>query len=385
MSMQPSAFLSDIIERPDDDTPRLVFADWLDENNQPDRAEFIRLQCELAKPTTSPRRRLAIKGRAQALQQRCGKVWVEDLPDWAREYAVFDRGFVHRVMGRASEILRDGPRVWQQAPITEIGVTDLEDQRDALFASPLLGRLRRLELAFVLDGPDDVRALQASPHLENLSTLDLIYNETLGDEGAIALSGLPPFPALESLILWECGLSDTGATALAASPFVRNLTSLDLGKNNLTSAGARALASSPHLDRLTALGLGYNEDLGDAGVRALARGKGFSHLHNLRLSRVGLGAAGLSALVGSPLRGRLESLGLDRNSLGDKGVAALASSSTCSRLTLLDLKHNAIGPAGAGPWLPLLFSARSKGSISTATAWETTAPRPWPTPPGWAD
>jgi uncharacterized protein (TIGR02996 family) len=43
-----AAFLAAIIERPDDDVPRLVFADWLDEHGQPERAEFIRVQVELA-------------------------------------------------------------------------------------------------------------------------------------------------------------------------------------------------------------------------------------------------------------------------------------------------------------------------------------------------
>jgi uncharacterized protein (TIGR02996 family) len=36
-----------IITAPDDDTPRLVFADYLDENGEPDRASFIRVQVEL--------------------------------------------------------------------------------------------------------------------------------------------------------------------------------------------------------------------------------------------------------------------------------------------------------------------------------------------------
>lgn len=41
------AFLDAIIREPDDDTTRLVFADFLDEHGEPDRAEFIRVQCEL--------------------------------------------------------------------------------------------------------------------------------------------------------------------------------------------------------------------------------------------------------------------------------------------------------------------------------------------------
>lgn len=40
--------LDAIIAEPDDDTPRLIYADWLDENGRGERAEFIRAQCLLA-------------------------------------------------------------------------------------------------------------------------------------------------------------------------------------------------------------------------------------------------------------------------------------------------------------------------------------------------
>ena len=38
------AFLQVIQQTPDDDAPRLVYADWLEERGDP-RGEFIRLQC----------------------------------------------------------------------------------------------------------------------------------------------------------------------------------------------------------------------------------------------------------------------------------------------------------------------------------------------------
>ena len=38
-----------ICERPDDDTVRLIYCDWLEEHGQQDRSDFIRVQCELAK------------------------------------------------------------------------------------------------------------------------------------------------------------------------------------------------------------------------------------------------------------------------------------------------------------------------------------------------
>jgi len=44
-----SALLAAIRAAPEDDAPRLVYADWLDEHGQPERAEFIRVQVALAR------------------------------------------------------------------------------------------------------------------------------------------------------------------------------------------------------------------------------------------------------------------------------------------------------------------------------------------------
>lgn len=41
-----AAFLAAILAAPNDNTPRLVYADWLDEREQPERAAFIRIECE---------------------------------------------------------------------------------------------------------------------------------------------------------------------------------------------------------------------------------------------------------------------------------------------------------------------------------------------------
>ncbi len=49
MRTDRDAFMAAILAAPDDDLPRLVFADWLDEHGEPERAEFIRVQCELAR------------------------------------------------------------------------------------------------------------------------------------------------------------------------------------------------------------------------------------------------------------------------------------------------------------------------------------------------
>ncbi len=51
------AFLQTILDQPDADGPRLVFADWLEEHGDCAHAELIRVQCELARlPDASPRK-----------------------------------------------------------------------------------------------------------------------------------------------------------------------------------------------------------------------------------------------------------------------------------------------------------------------------------------
>jgi uncharacterized protein (TIGR02996 family) len=61
-------FLAAIRETPADDTPRLVYADWLEEHGQPDRAEFIRVQCRLATGVdVGPERRALLKREYELL------------------------------------------------------------------------------------------------------------------------------------------------------------------------------------------------------------------------------------------------------------------------------------------------------------------------------
>lgn len=49
-----NALIQAVVENPDDHEPRLVFADWLEENGEPDRAESARLYCRLVKCLDAP-------------------------------------------------------------------------------------------------------------------------------------------------------------------------------------------------------------------------------------------------------------------------------------------------------------------------------------------
>src|SRR4051794_16094466 len=57
MSGQLESFLHAIRAAPDEDAPRLVLADWFEDNGDPQRAEFIRTQVRLAGDLPQPERR----------------------------------------------------------------------------------------------------------------------------------------------------------------------------------------------------------------------------------------------------------------------------------------------------------------------------------------
>src|ERR1051325_2765416 len=78
------AFMKAIIDQPDDDAVRLVYADWLDENGQPERAEFIRVQIELSRISEDDPRYWDLKTREEDLLIDRGDSWVRELPEGMR-------------------------------------------------------------------------------------------------------------------------------------------------------------------------------------------------------------------------------------------------------------------------------------------------------------
>lgn len=62
------ALLAAIVANPDDDNVRLVFADWLQENGDEVRGEFVRVQVELARLPPKPRELCVLDGAGQRLE-----------------------------------------------------------------------------------------------------------------------------------------------------------------------------------------------------------------------------------------------------------------------------------------------------------------------------
>jgi uncharacterized protein (TIGR02996 family) len=292
----PSAdeFLWDILEHEAEDGPRLVFADWLDDQGEAAHAEWIRVQCALAAQPEEDDVWLQRKLREEELWPVLRNRWNDVItelggalhrlgPDAFRRR--FVRGPLHlhldsvEVLDRAEnrwtfvlgiDCLKISchaeARVFASPQLRR--VTGLNCERsgvtDAALApladSPHLGRLRTFDLFRNHVGPDGVRALLGCPSLTGLTDLRLDENK-LGNAGAVILASAPACRTLENLELFENGIGDAGLLALAASPHLAGLRRLLLHGNEFGPAGVEALAASPYLTRLRELTLGAPEGL----------------------------------------------------------------------------------------------------------------------------
>jgi uncharacterized protein (TIGR02996 family) len=334
-----SAFIRTILDHPDADGPRLVYADWLEEEGETARAEFIRVQIELSHLPESDSRRDELAKREQALLKRYRRRWVRRVGSFVKN-AKFRLGLVDWVSVPASAFIRYGPRIFERAPVTGIVLTRARRYVDRIAGAPCLRELRGLELwADNLTGAD-IRPLTESPHVQNLRSLELDGNP-LGDEGAQILAHAANLPNLSHLSLYLCEVNaagmealgeaslprldslsvaasqfgDVGLTAFLAGSLPGQLAKLELSRARLTPAAAQALARSAQLTKLEFLDLTDNP-IENAGAIALANSHGLSGLDWLVLRACGIGPAGARALAQSRYLGSIRRLGLERNNFG---------------------------------------------------------------------
>jgi uncharacterized protein (TIGR02996 family) len=254
-----AAFLAAIRDNPEDDLPRLIYADWLEEHGEPQRAEFIRVQCELARLPRRDARRTELERRARELLECYEDAWRADLPVTystphhrvtraseyrpvpAIVYGPFERGFVGTLRVERFTVFETiVERVFAATPIhrLEAHVLSKPTLRD-LFRMPVLSNLTELNLSAGQVGNTGVETLVRSPHLIRLNTLKL-NSAVIGDAGAQALAESPRARGFTWLELAGNRIEDTGAEVLAASPYLTGLKTLDVRRNRL-SAAARAV------------------------------------------------------------------------------------------------------------------------------------------------
>lgn len=346
-------FLDAILGRYQDDGPRLVYADFLDEVGTPEsaaRAELIRIQIALSHlPEDHPRR--------PPLSEREAELRQEHHDAWAKPFAglvagiEFRRGIPDSVSVDAATFLARGDdlfratRVGGRSFIRRVGLLHPNHALQRLIHCPLLTQVAELNLCGGDLGNGGLNVLVRSPYLKGVRVLDLGFNG-LDDAGARILAQSAAFPKLTELVLNDNGqITWDGVRAVAESPFLAGLTKLDLAGNDVNDAGVRAVAQGRSMARLHTLRLERNH-IGDAGVAVLTRSPLFRRMlaqnPGLDLRANAIGSVGAEVLSASPELAHATALNLDRNYLGDRGVIALANCGRLTSLRVLRLSRNQV-------------------------------------------
>lgn len=232
------ALLHAIAARPEEDTPRLMYADWLEENGEPERADFVRTQVYLAQPGLPSGDKPPLVKQNVFYLTHWVREWQAQLPQFPGiTWGDFNRGLIEEV--RATD---EGAVIAHATDIFEVpGVHVLRlwrlDGGKALAAVPQLERLRVLR---IISGSSaaHLNALFDSPHLRNLTALDLHNNRANDATAALLADGR--FPHLAELHLSGNDVRDTGALALTRSPHLDGLRVLDVSTNYELGHGARS-------------------------------------------------------------------------------------------------------------------------------------------------
>jgi uncharacterized protein (TIGR02996 family) len=262
-----AALLRAVVENPDDDGVRLVYADWLDEQGDPERAEFIRVQVRLAGSSAGARGRAADERRERELLAAHADEWLKPFRKWLREpwghllprrpRWQFRRGFLERVTLSVETFRKHGERLLDAAPIREAWFPDCEgDDLAELGGVETLRRLTALDLAGsnYTDGTDE---FLYSEHLAGLRRLDFYcYVEDEGMGGAVwgPLVSSETLAGLEELLLTAHPMDADTFAYLDRHFALPGLRKLGLeGVVRLDAPVARIIARSKSMGRIEAL------------------------------------------------------------------------------------------------------------------------------------
>jgi uncharacterized protein (TIGR02996 family) len=306
-----AAFLQAIREAPEDDAPRLVYADWLDDQDRAERAELIRTQCALAALAEAGPRRAALAEREKVLLEAHKVEWTDGaFAEWLSHRkrdcrspeghdfcklvargvrARLERDRLPEGSARRKKLDRKleelGERMEDEADYLS-GTVDMpffdtaefrrgfveratiQDFAVILFAEaiPELAMLRELEIendATADIGDAAIERLLAV--LERVPLRELDSHSSIDDLDTVrALAAAPGVRRLEVLKVWfDCEpTGDEAVRLLATSPHLTGLRSLELEHSRtFTEQALLDVLGSPTLAGLTKCSLRPNEDM----------------------------------------------------------------------------------------------------------------------------
>jgi uncharacterized protein (TIGR02996 family) len=322
-----------ILDEPDDDLPRLAFADWLEERGGGEadaaRAEFIRAQVEQAR---RPNVYTMAGLRAAELWPKYRTAWFGPAAEQLAHSAC-ERGFLSGITVSAfANLVREAKRAGQPWPLGPVPFVRASgrDYKE-LAADAAVARMPGLASWGGLDSVAE--PLMRSAHLVNLRSLWLadewrssraadletirgcafrlhclrLSGWEIQDRAIRLLASDAAFGELRQLALAVRPQTQASVVELLGSANVGQLRHLSLCASALYGiawagkATLRALLYSPHLTSLQSLTLSSQPDLlSKSGAKEVARWKGLARLRSLALEGdVGLSNGGLRHLAQS--------------------------------------------------------------------------------------
>lgn len=296
MASDEANLLDAIWRSPDDDAPRLVYADFLTERGDP-RGELIQVECALE-------RALPFSERWWTLRAERQNLWTAHHATWSATSLGVDRGY-HRGFG-------------VEATLAAERFIELKGALD--LPAPAISRLTlhsgtpaRLETIV------QSKWLTRYEHLEIRSNLS---HSPLSTPGAKALASAA-LPALRSLSAITCRFGPMAAKALAKAPWLAQLDRLSLTNNSLGAKGIAALVASALKVRRLSLSSTFVDDA-DESLRLLAAWPGLAHVEVLSLgANRSLGDEGLRSLAASPHAQGIRALDISGGLITGLGVKAV--------------------------------------------------------------
>jgi uncharacterized protein (TIGR02996 family) len=352
--------LDAIHEHPHDDVPRLVYADWLDDQGGPDneaRAELIRVQCQLDQLPGNDPRFDSLQEREAELRQTWGKKWWAAMPKGCRR-GNFHRGFPMPSLIAFSlpGLVRLGEERLRAAPLWRYHYGVHGREIDLILDWPWAHRLDLLPIRDVPEGR--LERIVECDNLRNVSDLAFI-------EGKVATDDLR-----QVLDVWEkrhlCYLRvpkaphGNSVEMLVNHPAIRSLRILDVSDQRMTKEDVDRFTRGRHLTNLITLNLGGNH-FGDEGLSELLAWPSLSKVRWLQLGDNDLTNEGARLLAECPALANLRMLFLGNNRIGLGGARALADSPHLKHLQRLGLYQN---PASTDPQTVRLLKKRFRKAFT---------------------
>ena len=280
-----TSLLQQIAARPEDDEPRLVYADFLTEKGI-GWGEVIPLLLKPAPEYGTPEYELLDKQVKKHL-----KGWLEPIRPFITGWSVHEgRGLLSSVDTQPGKFIQAAEAISLRAPRATLTLSGLKVKEVPALAATPLGRFAQVSL-----------------HSQRID--------------------------------------DAQLKMLAASPSVLGVSRWSLGLNHFAEEGFRALADSPNFASCTELEVQHiianPVVVASTGLKALLASTKWPALRSLSISVVDVGSAFETCVV------RLENLSLDAQNLDDGVLGAIAGTASLHGLTRLKLAWSAT--LGAAP------------------------------------